>query len=322
MVYNPKVKVVVRQYIAPSIFVFIVLSLLYSFHFERDTISHYPRSLIDIRSITSRLHHASMMSEWESSFIFTLLLKYKPKKIVEVGVASGGSSAVILSAIQNITGAHLYSIDKTRQVYVRHDKPVGYIVSEQFPELMKKWTLYTKVITADVIESIGKGIDCVLLDTTHTTPGELLDFLEVLPFLKSEALVIIHDICLQFTNYGSTKSSGQKRHKLMLATTLLYSNLRGLKLTPPPSPTRTYWNIGAVRLEKNQKRYYYDYFFPLAFNWEYLPAQEDLRKIRQFLQIYYDKECIRLYDEALIENKIFLSQYKQNDMVLSRTYNV
>ena len=58
---------------------------------------------------------------------------------------------------------------------------------------MDKWTLYTGGITSQFIETIGYGIDLVFIDIKHVTPGEMLDWLMVLPFLKNEAIVIFHD---------------------------------------------------------------------------------------------------------------------------------
>ena len=42
--------------------------------------------------------------------------------------------------------------------------------------------------------------DFLFSDTAHVTPGELINFIEVLPFLKEKAIVVIHDILWQFGN--------------------------------------------------------------------------------------------------------------------------
>jgi len=44
------------------------------------------------------------------------------------------------------------------------------------------------------MKSIGNNIDMVFIDSAHFEPGEILDFLIVLPFLKEEAIVMFHDI--------------------------------------------------------------------------------------------------------------------------------
>ena len=113
-------------------------------------------------------------------FINGMIRKYKPKKILEVGVANGGSSAVILNAIENIENSHLYSIDKLINAYNRTEE-TGWIVKEKFRNLLNKWTLYTGGITANFIEKIGGDIDFVFIDTLHYAPGEWLDILQILP---------------------------------------------------------------------------------------------------------------------------------------------
>ena len=42
------------------------------------------------------------MSEFESAFLCGLLNKFQPKKILEVGVAAGGTTAIILQCMKNI----------------------------------------------------------------------------------------------------------------------------------------------------------------------------------------------------------------------------
>ena len=110
-----------------------------------------------------------------------------------MGFAYGGSSAIILNSIKSIKGAKLYSIDKLSYCYNRiPNKKAGFIVEEKFPELKNKWTLYKGKITSQVIETIGKDIDLVFIDTMHFTPGEMFDWLQVLSFLKEEATVVLH----------------------------------------------------------------------------------------------------------------------------------
>lgn len=84
----------------------------------------------------------SEMSDQDRAFLNSLLLRKQPKKILEIGVAKGGSSLVILNAIKDSPDAHLYSCDYSENCYVISDKKTGFYVDE-FPELKKKWTLYT-----------------------------------------------------------------------------------------------------------------------------------------------------------------------------------
>ena len=109
----------------------------------------------------------ALLSKIDMKFINGMIRKYKPKKILEVGVASGGSSAIILNAIQNIENSHLYSIDKLNVAYNMRNKETGWIVKEKFSNLMNKWTLYTGGIASNFIEKIGGDIDFVFIDTVH-----------------------------------------------------------------------------------------------------------------------------------------------------------
>ena len=73
---------------------------------------------------------------------------------------------------------------------------------------MNKWTLYIGTLTSQVIETIGNDIDFAFIDTMHITPGELLDWLMVLPFLKEEAIVVFHDTYVLYNSqlYINTKT--------------------------------------------------------------------------------------------------------------------
>ena len=63
----------------------------------------------------------------QKEFLNGVIRKFRPKKIVEIGVAEGGGTCVILNAIQDIENAHLYSIDLS-------DSPeIGKCVRNLFP---------------------------------------------------------------------------------------------------------------------------------------------------------------------------------------------
>ena len=225
-------------------------------------------------------------------FINGMIRKYKPKKILEVGVASGDSTAIILNAIQNIENSHLYSIDKLPYVYNIKEKETGWIVKEKFSNLMNKWTLYTGGITSNFIEEIGGDIDLTFIDTVHYAPDEWLDILQILPFLKKKnAIVMLHDIRYQFEVKKFFYSSNDH----------LFTYLKGEKIIPKVPEVIP--NIGAVFLDNNQEKNYFDYFFALTSTWYAIPDIEEWNFIRNFLSKYYSKELIEIYDSAYKMNK-------------------
>ena len=238
----------------------------------------------------------------DMQFINGMIRKYKPKKILEVGVASGDSSAIILNAIQDIENSHLYSIDKLINAFNKKNKVIGWIVKERFRNLMNKWTLYTGGITANFIEKIEGDIDFVFIDTVHFAPGEWLDILQILPFLKKKnAIVMLHDIRFQFMVKEVFYSSNDH----------LFTYLRGEKIMPKVPYVIP--NIGAVLLDDNQEKNYFDYFFALTSTWSYIPDIKEWNFIRNFLSKYYSKELIEIYDSSYKMNqnyKKFLKEKK------------
>jgi len=235
-------------------------------------------------------------------FFHGLIRKIKPRKIVEIGVSRGGSSALILNAIKDIKDAKLFSIDYSINCYKDTNKKTGYLVKEKFPELMDKWTLYTGGITSEFIENIGSGIDFAFIDTKHVTPGEMLDWLMVLPFLKNESIVVFHDTFFLYNKKTITKA---KKHT---SNNQLLCYIRGKLILPKYGNSIFYRNIGALKLAPNQNKYYYQYFLALGIQWEYMPKEKELKLMRDFIIKYYGKIYADIYDEAVIKNKIYLNQ--------------
>ena len=79
----------------------------------------------------------------QREFINGIIRKFRPKKIVELGVLFGGSSIIILNEINDIKNSFLYSIDINSNPYT------GYCVDKYFSHLSKKWTLFQGNIGAN-----------------------------------------------------------------------------------------------------------------------------------------------------------------------------
>ena len=184
----------------------------------------------------------------------------------------------------------------------RKKKKTGYLVQEKFPELMNKWTLYTGEITSEFIETIGDGIDLVFIDTVHVTPGEMLDWLMVLPFLKNEAIVIFHDT---FILYYEGKINKNKKHT---SNNLLLCYIRGELILPHYGDSVFLRNIGALKLAPEQQKYYYLYFLALGIQWEYMPNDSELKLMRNFFMKYYGEKFVEVFDDAVEKNKIYLKK--------------
>ena len=98
------------------------------------------------------LYRCSRMWGNQKEFLNGVVRKFKPKKVLEIGVAEGGSSIIILNAIKDIEDAHLYSIDLST------NNMIGYCVKNIFQNLSNKWSLYTGNFPTKFMKSIGNKI--------------------------------------------------------------------------------------------------------------------------------------------------------------------
>ena len=133
------------------------------------------------------------MSDNQRQIINGVVRRFSPKKFVEIRVAEGCVLSIILNAIQDLNDSHLYSID------LSDNNTIGICVKSLFPNLLPKWTLYKGDIATKFMENIGRKIDMILIDSAHFEPGEILNFIIVLSFLKKEAVIVMHDIANQIT---------------------------------------------------------------------------------------------------------------------------
>lgn len=69
-------------------------------------------------------------------------------------------------------------------------------------------------------------------------------------------------------------------------------------------------NIGAIKLDKDQKLFYYQYFLALRTKWCYMPNDKELNIMRDFFLKYYGKKYAEIYDDAVEKNKILLGKSK------------
>jgi len=262
---------------------------------------HFEANIFD--KIKDRIKGPTLMFLNEYYFINGLIRKYKPKKLLEIGVCSGGMSAVILNAIMDRDDTFLYSCDLEKDNYINSGYKVGSVVKNNFPEFQKKWKLYTGNTTSAFIEEIGGDIDFVFIDTAHVMPGEVLNMIEIFPFLKKGAIIGFDDIDHQ------TRSSLYNITNFYPCNNLLFSILRGKKIIPIKNKnTFIFSKIGAVILDENQEQYYFEYFYLLTNIWSYIPNKFEIILIRNLISKYYKPFYLSMFDKALKFNYDRLSK--------------
>ena len=228
----------------------------------------------------------SEMKENERYFLNGIIRALKPRKILEVGVSSGGGSAIILNAISDIDGAKLYSVDYAEKAYRHPDKLSGFLVNEKFPELADKWQIFRGGDVSRFIEQIGGDIDFLMLDTAHIHPWETLNFLCILPFMsKNYSWTVLHDIAIFM---GPVERSE-------LACRYLFGHVVSEeKITPSPLA-----NIGAFKISDVTYKYVQNLFEALFIPFDIQVSEKDLNDIRRIIEKYYTQEQYKFFCEIL-----------------------
>lgn len=258
--------------------------------FENEIVNEI-NDILDIKIDYGTHQTISEMSYLERCFLNGIIRQTKPEKILELGVSAGGSSAIILNAIKDFDNAKLYSVDYSKKWYRDNSKDTGFIINEKFSHLKNKWELYTGGTAAKYMELIGGEIDLCLIDTRHINPGEFLDFLIVLPYLKKNAILILHDVALHWYN------------KPAITNGILFSCLRGKKISFNAGIWNKFANIGAVILDNNIIDNILDYIYLLTLPWEYLPTDNDILECQKLFSKNYNGELVDIFMNIMLCNK-------------------
>lgn len=253
------------------------------------------------------------MSRDEQEFLNSLILRLKPKKIVEIGVYAGGSSAIILNSASSYKNFHLHSIDYNKmQDYSsvfsnRGVEETGIVLKENYMDIKDKWTLYTGGLTMDFIEKIGGAIDLCFIDTRHSPPAEILDFLMVLPFLKKGATVIFHDTSLNLCRaYHSTVTFNYNG----FINCSLMSAIDGKK-TSSNINTRLS-NIGAIKMSKELDSTIENVLNLLVVSWSYMLKNNEIEDLYLFFKKYYNLDLATKFQKIVKLQKIIRKDIEYN----------
>lgn len=233
----------------------------------------------------------SEMSERDLAFICGLIKQHRPKKIVEIGIAAGGGTAVILNCISMLDlDAQLFSCDLLTYYYRDSSKPAGYLAQECAPLFIKppKHIFYTGEYSPEYMEKIGNDVDLLILDTVHFFPGETLDFLACYPFLHHGSIVVLHDVALN--HYGKRTRAYATKLLMDAVTAEKVMDIDEEKMFP---------NIGAFVINEDTDKYIDSVFSVLTITWEYMPKDNELALYRDFYGKYYSAENLVLFDLAV-----------------------
>ncbi len=156
------------------------------------------------------------ISNEESYFLYNIIQTFNPKNIVEVGVASGWSSSIILMAVNDLMKANpnedykFCGIDIDTHCYYDKSLPVGYTIDEVIPaDGYKGEIVRDRSVFAIQHRYQPNEIDLIFIDANHKHPYPAIDMLVALPYLTENAVVVLHDTNLPLIN-SDFPSNGAK----------------------------------------------------------------------------------------------------------------
>lgn len=197
--------------------------------------------------ILNKLKYTSQKSLSDDNLLWicSLIEKYKPKRILEIGVSTGGSTAVYLNCIKKLNlNCELVSVDSELVASYKKGKPsIGQEVYDLADYLdITNFKLIPGKIVADITNDIGV-FDMIIIDTTHFIPGEVLDLLCLKNNIDKKTIIILDDINIE-SRYPEIYKENLKSTS---SNSMILSALNGSLLFP----NTIFPEIGGVILSDN-----------------------------------------------------------------------
>jgi glycosyltransferase involved in cell wall biosynthesis/predicted O-methyltransferase YrrM len=149
----------------------------------------------------------------DAEFLLELVTAIDPKLVVELGVASGTSSAALLFAMDRLpawpTERLLISGDVRPTCYFDPARATGAAVHDMYPRHRTTWLLDTDTDARRLRQTVPPGsADLCFIDANHSHPWPLLDLLHLSTVARPESWIALHDIELprlypQFPDHGA-----------------------------------------------------------------------------------------------------------------------
>lgn len=215
-------------------------------------------------------------------FLAEMVRCVRPERVVEIGVASGASSAVLLAALHHVWGEaglthegrpRLESFDLMDRCYFAPSRSVGSAVPEMCPDLdhQRGWRLTTGATAVEAGRTLaGADLPLAFVDADHRHPWPVADILALRPALRPGAWIVLHDIDLpevarRHTQCGGSEVDWGTPGVQMLFDAWPFEKIRGVGVCH---------NIGAVRLPVDRPLELRDLDAVLDQPWEVEPGPE------------------------------------------------
>lgn len=241
------------------------------------------------RGIEKIAEEYSEMSSFQQAFLCGVIKENKPEKIVEIGVSAGGTTALIINCLDKLDiDAQMYSVDFEKKWYRNERFETGFVAKQIMEDRGGRFLLGHSI--PFYLDQIGGNIDLLILDTTHVLPGELLDFIVCLPYLKDGCIVVVHDIV---ENHLTCKDGE-------IATKVLFDIVKTddkYFMKEENANVAEFANIAAFKVSKETRKGIRDYISALTISWGYLLDEKEKQKYEEVIWNSYGKEYRKLFNK-------------------------
>ena len=201
---------------------------------------------------------SGQISIHDAMFLYDITRAVRPRRVIEVGTASGASAAVLLLGMAD-TGQPLlddrgepavHSFDLHPHCWFDRTREVGSAVREMTPELMGGLRVHPRGTAADAGRLLrGLGVELAFIDADHRHPSPAADLLLLLPALSRGAWVVLHDIALPEIADFEEARTGERFDSRYHGAKLLFDEWPWEKLAGGAIAEGRFGarNIGAVR---------------------------------------------------------------------------
>lgn len=135
----------------------------------------------------------------EAAVLDLYIRTLRPDVIVEVGVASGVSSAAILSSLSTLGPSptpRLRSYDIMTRCYFDESRAVGQAVREMVPQHASDQLIKRGGAKTAADDLPARSVRLAFIDANHGHPAPTADLIDLSPCLAPGAWVVLHDIRL------------------------------------------------------------------------------------------------------------------------------
>jgi len=185
------------------------------------------------------------------TFLHEMIKENTPKTFLELGVASGFSTAFIIEALAEHSPTCTYvAIDQAHHYYLDESKPVGFLIDEMIDTIRIDFSLHTDAWVADAVAYFnGRPIDAAFIDANHAHPWPTIDTMLLIPLLRLGAEVGYHDIELYKV----------QPEPVAIGPHYLYHGIDDVK--------KDFGNIGSIRFTREPQAYEEQLLSILRLDW-------------------------------------------------------